>query len=250
MFIDLTDAKKIICRFKLNMLMFFIKSPAFSLLIISWDDFNVFYCIIISAVKFSHTFYIFNQNIYWTKWFTILKSQFIGNPELFWNKKNLWFLRCILWVVFTAVISWVNCRKSENVPQFNADWLASLRSWYYFRLCVSSSCSGFDLTVIKKSHILNCYMFLQKSFKKQQFTNLSLLVTVVAQFTTKTANSKKAIRIYILSLMSYSINKPKSNIVITSKNLCFLQKMVVVVVVVVRGGGRCPPVSTALKRVF
>ena len=93
-------------------------------------------------------------------------------------------------------------------------------------------------------------MFLQKSFKKQQFTNLSLLVTVVAQFTTKTANSKKATRIYILSLMSYSINKPKSNIVITSKNLCFLQKMVVVVVVVVRGGGRCPPVSTALKRVF
>ena len=46
-------------------------------------------------------------------------------------------------------------------------------------------------------------MFLQKSFKKQQFTNLSLLVTVVAQFTTKTANSKKAIRIYILFLMSY-----------------------------------------------
>ena len=30
MFIDLIDAKKIICRFKLNMLMFFIKSPAFS----------------------------------------------------------------------------------------------------------------------------------------------------------------------------------------------------------------------------
>ena len=62
-------------------------------------------------------------------------------------------------------------------------------------------------------------MFLQKSFKKQQFTNLSLLVTVLAQFTTKTANWKKAIRIYILPLVSYSINKPKSRIVFTSKNL-------------------------------
>ena len=89
MFIDLIDAKKIICRFKSNMYMFFYEiSRIFSrFLIILWYDFNVFKSIISSAGKFTHTFYIFNQNIYRTKWFTILESQFIGNPELFWTKK-------------------------------------------------------------------------------------------------------------------------------------------------------------------
>ena len=56
----------------------------------------------------------------------------------------------------------MSCRKYENLPQFNADWLASLKTWYYFRLCFSSNFSGFDVTVIKpKSLILftskNCF---------------------------------------------------------------------------------------------
>ena len=35
-------------------------------------------------------------------------------------------------------------------------------TWDCFRLCFSFSCSGYDLTLIKKSRTLNCYSFLQK----------------------------------------------------------------------------------------
>ena len=44
-----------------------------------------------------------------------------------------------------------------------------------------------------------------------------MLVTVVAQFTAKTTNSEKAI--YFLSLMSYLINKLKSQTLFTCRNL-------------------------------
>ena len=100
----------------------------------------------------------------------------------------------------------------------------------YFRLCFSFSCSGYDLTLIKKSHTLNFYLF------------FLLLVNVVAQFTAKTTNSEKAI--YFLSLKSHLLFTGKS----FTKILCFpinvekkylLQQMV---------GGRPPPppLSTAL----
>ena len=35
--------------------------------------------------------------------------------------------------------------KIDNFLQFNTSWLASLRKWYYFRLCFSFSCFGYDL---------------------------------------------------------------------------------------------------------
>ena len=38
-----------------------------------------------------HTQHIFNENIYISKWFTILENQFIGNLELFWTKPNSGF---------------------------------------------------------------------------------------------------------------------------------------------------------------
>ena len=85
----------------------------------------------------------------------------------------------------------------------------------YFRLCFSFSCSGYDLTLIKKSHTRNCYLFSQKFLLKTKTYKL-LLVTVVAQFTAKTANSEKAI--YFLSLMSCSINKLKSHMLFTCKH--------------------------------
>ena len=47
------------------------------------------------------------------------------------------------------------------------------------------------MTLIKQSHTLNCYSFLQKFLWKQKLTN-SLLVTVVTKFTAKTTNSEKA----------------------------------------------------------
>ena len=74
----------------------------------------------------------------------------------------------------------------------------------YFRLCFSFSCSGYDLTLIKKSHTLNFYLF------------FLLLVNVVAQFTAKTTNSEKAI--YFLSLISCSISKLKSHFLFTCKS--------------------------------
>ena len=45
-------------------------------------------------------------------------------------------------------------------PTINNSWLVSLKTWYYFRLCFSFSCSGYDFTLTNKSHTLNCYSFL------------------------------------------------------------------------------------------
>ena len=45
------------------------------------------------------------------------------------------------------------------------------------------------------------------------------MATVVAQFTTTTTNSKKAV--YFLSIISYSVNKLKVYMLFTSKNLVF-----------------------------
>ena len=69
-------------------------------------------------------------------------------------------------------------------------------------------------------------------------------MSVVAQFTVKTTNSERAV--YFLSLMSCSINKLKSRMLLTCTNFIFfdftskqnlLHKMVVAVV---EGGGGCP----------
>ena len=45
------------------------------------------------------------------------------------------------------MISWVNGRKYENLKYF-------CPTIDYFRLCFSFSCSGFDLTLVKKSQFL------------------------------------------------------------------------------------------------
>ena len=76
--------------------------------------------------------------------------------------RTCWMAPINVHKVFCVVISWVNGWKHENLLQFNTSWLASLRMWYlYFKLCFSSSCSGYDLTLIKKWRTLNCYSFLQ-----------------------------------------------------------------------------------------
>ena len=95
----------------------------------------------------------------------------------------------------------------------------------YFRLCFSFSCSGYDLTLIKKSHTLNFYLF------------FLLLVNVVAQFTAKTTNSEKAI--YFLPLKSHLLFTGKS----FTKILCFpinVEKNIC------SGRPPPPPLSTAL----
>ena len=80
----------------------------------------------------------------------------------------------LLWMVFYVIISWVNGGKYENLLEFNTSWLASLRTWYYFRLCISFSCSGYDLILILKSHTLNCYSFLQKFLLKTKTCKLAV----------------------------------------------------------------------------
>ena len=76
------------------------------------------------------------------------------------------YIDILLGVVLCVMISWVNGWKHENFLQFNTSWLVFLRTWYYFRLCFSFSYSGYDLTLIKESHTLNCYSFLQKFLLK------------------------------------------------------------------------------------
>ena len=128
-------------------------------------------------------FFILLSSLQWnlhTHFIYLIKILTEPSGLLYW-KVNLWavqsffglkeiagfYITYYVWVVFTVVISWVSCRKYENLPQFNADWLASLKTWYYFRLCFSSNCSGFDLTVIKPvSHIIHK----QKLFSKQVFS--------------------------------------------------------------------------------
>ena len=89
-----------------------------------------------------------------------------------------------------------------------------------FQTCFSFSCSGYDLALIKKNHTLNYYLFLQKFSLKQNLTN-SLLT---AEFTAKTTNSEKAI--YFLPLMSYSINKLKSQMFIYVEKKVLLRELV------------------------
>ena len=72
----------------------------------------------------------------------------------------------LLWVIYCVMISWVNGRKYENLLQFNNGWLASLRTWYYFILCFSSSWFGYYLTLIRNSHNITCYSYLQKFLLK------------------------------------------------------------------------------------
>ena len=72
-----------------------------------------------------------------------------------------------------------------------------------------------DLTLIKKNHTLNCCSFLLKL----KLTN-SMLVTVMAQFIVKTANSEKAI--CFLSVSSCSINLLKSHMLFTRKSFMYL----------------------------
>ena len=65
-------------------------------------------------------------------------------------------------MVFCVMILWVNSRKYVNFLQFSTSCLASLRTWYYFRLFFSFNCSGYDLALIKKCRTLNFYSFSQK----------------------------------------------------------------------------------------
>ena len=117
--------------------------------------------------------------------------------------------------------------------------MASLITGYHFILYFSFNCSGYGLTVIKKSHTWNCYSCLQKFLLKHKFTN-SLLP------------------IYIFSLLPYSINKVKSFMLFTSKKICVLilhRKKVLLQKMMKSGrwgvGAPCPPqVSKILTKAF
>ena len=51
-----------------------------------------------------------------------------------------------MWVIFCVMLSRVNGRRNENPVQFKISLLSSIRTWYYFRLWSSFSCSVYDLT--------------------------------------------------------------------------------------------------------
>ena len=62
---------------------------------------------------------------------------------------------------------WYHEWRVENITiSYNLILAGSLETWYYFRLYFSCSCSGYELTLIKRSHTLNCYSFLQKFLMK------------------------------------------------------------------------------------
>ena len=96
------------------------------------------------------------------------------------KKKKKRYITILPWVV----ISWGSGQKYEILLQFNTGSLASLKPWYYSRICFSSV--FMDRVIIKWSFVFKKFLI------KNKFTSC-LLVTVVAQFTDKTTNSKKYI---------------------------------------------------------
>ena len=62
--------------------------------------------------------------------------------------------------------------KYENLLKLDTRWLASLITWYYFRLCFSFICPDYDLILIQESHPLNCYRFLQNFLLKTKIYKL------------------------------------------------------------------------------
>ena len=153
-----------------------------------------------------------NITLLTTRLYVIFVALFVYSLP-FPKGRTCWMARYIIlvWVAFCVMISWVNGPKCENLLQFNTSWLESPRTWYYFKLCFSFSCSSYDLTLIKKSHT--------RGHKKNQNLTNSLLVTVVPQFRAKTRNSEKDI--YFLSRISCSMNKLKSHVLFTCQNFVF-----------------------------
>ena len=87
-------------------------------------------------------------------------EEFVPGTSLFWLHASFlcYFLLLsssiiLLWMVFCVMISWENGFKYENLLQLNTSWLVSLRTWFYFRLDFSFSCSGYDL-IFNKSHTI------------------------------------------------------------------------------------------------
>ena len=122
-----------------------------------------FYFIIISAMKFGYAVYIQSKCIHnqLVEYFGISRAF----KNFFWLK-CFWFLHIILCFVFCVLTSWVNCQKYGNFPQYKTDRFASLKTWRFLRLRFSFSGSRYDVTVIKKTHTLNCYLFLPKFLLK------------------------------------------------------------------------------------
>ena len=82
--------RKMPCHFKLNMYVFLSNIPHFLPLFNNLMIWLYFFFILLLLLQwYLYTQYVFNQNMYRTKWFTILEIQFIGNLELFWIKKIL-----------------------------------------------------------------------------------------------------------------------------------------------------------------
>ena len=142
----------------------------------------------------------------------------------------------------TYYYSWYSVwyRKYVNLLEFNTSWLASLRTWYYFRLFLASVALAIWPYINYKEVHINCYLFFTKVLIKNKNlqTRLRLLV---AQFTAKTTNAEKAI--YFLSIMSCSTNKLKSHRLFTCKSCMFsnlAQKLFFLLQKMVGEGGLTP----------
>ena len=104
------------------------------------------------------------------------KEEFVSGTSLFWLHALLSMSFSVAFFVFSLPFPkkptcWMIPIKIHNIVmvgilcddtiseqskiwlQSNTSWLTSLETWYYFRLCFSFSCSGYDVTLIKKAHI-------------------------------------------------------------------------------------------------
>ena len=81
--------------------------------------------------------------------YTILESQFMDNLELFRTKKNSGFYpKYYKWYSVWCFHEWTV--KTWKYLTMQCLLVGIYRTWSYFTLCLSFSCSGYDLTIIKK----------------------------------------------------------------------------------------------------
>ena len=108
--------------------------------------------------------------------------------------------------------------ENKNLMQFNNSWLASLKTWSYFRLLFSFGNSGYDFKLIIKRHTLNCYSFLLKFLLK----TITYKLAVGNCGSSIYCQNNKFRKSYLLFVtLSCSTNKLTSHMLFTCKNFVF-----------------------------
>ena len=87
---------------------------------------------------------------------------FVWGTSLFWLHALLSMSFCCFLCLLppTFQVTWLRNGPYKDIHIAMGGILYDI-AWYCYRLCFSFSCLGYDLTLIRKSHTFNYYLFLQ-----------------------------------------------------------------------------------------